>query len=74
MGFFDVVAKVADKAAEMASDAYYDVDSDVFVMSDRELALIATGKKNAGAVKKALVLKELFNRGYRSPEDVRSLL
>lgn len=60
MGFFDVVAKVADKAAEMASDAYYDVDSDVFVMSDRELAQIATGKKKRRSSKKSIGVERTF--------------
>ena len=74
MSFWSTVGKLADKAAQAASDSYYETDATVFSMSDRELAKIATGKQSAGPVKKALVLKELFKRGYRSPDEIKSIL
>jgi hypothetical protein len=74
MSFWSTVGKLADKAAQAASDSYYETDATVFAMSDRELAKVATGQQSAGPVTKALVLKELFKRGYRSPDEIKMLL
>ena len=57
MSFWSTVGKLADKAAQAASDSYYETDATVFSMSDRELDKIATGKQSAGPVKKSIGFK-----------------
>ena len=74
MSFWSTVGKLADKAAQAAGDSYYETDATVFAMSDRELAKVATCQQSAGPVIKALVLKEPFKRGYRSPDEIKMLL